>query len=230
MLVYSIFKNGKITVVNKIEYSFANEVTGKIFLKAGTYIISLQNIECTNENMIYVSIDIGDVVTGLNTTSAKKNITFTLDNDKWLNVKTNVLGTYIGTVSFNVQIEEGDTVTEYELYKGSIKTLYLNSPLLEGDTIEEKDNGIYHVHRYEEVVLDGSDDEEWYLSTSNGFGNYFTMYAVNNGDNSKFRQQLSDKLIAGVNPYSEEGTDIIGVVGSQIRLRISNITRICFIS
>ena len=41
---------------------------------------------------------------------------------------------------------------------GSTKTLYLNSPLLEGDTIEEKDGGIYHVHRYNKVVLDGSED------------------------------------------------------------------------
>ena len=39
---------------------------------------------------------------------------------------------------------------------GSTKTLYLNSPLLEGDTIEEKDGSIYHVHRYIETMLDGS--------------------------------------------------------------------------
>ena len=48
-----------------------------------------------------------------------------------------------------IQIEEGDTVTSYEPYKEYTKTLYLNSPLLEGDTIEEKDGGIYHVHRSE---------------------------------------------------------------------------------
>lgn len=49
---------------------------------------------------------------------------------------------------------------------GSTKTLYLNSPLLEGDTIEEKDGGIYHVHRYTKVVFDGSDDEGWVLHNS----------------------------------------------------------------
>ena len=53
------------------------------------------------------------------------------------------------------QLEEGDTATSYEPYKEYTKTLYLNSPLLEGDTIEEKDGGIYHVHRYKETVLDG---------------------------------------------------------------------------
>lgn len=41
---------------------------------------------------------------------------------------------------------------------GSTKTLYLNSPLLEGDTIEEKDNGIYHVHRSELVAYTEGDE------------------------------------------------------------------------
>ena len=57
------------------------------------------------------------------------------------------------------QIEEGTTITEYEQYKGYTKTLYLNSPLLEGDSIEVSGNDIVHVHRYKEVVLDGS--EAW---------------------------------------------------------------------
>ena len=56
----------------------------------------------------------------------------------------------------NVQIEEGTTATTYEPYKESIKTLYLNSPLLEGDTIEQSGNNIIHNHRYTSVVFDGS--------------------------------------------------------------------------
>ncbi len=59
----------------------------------------------------------------------------------------------VSDVNGTLQIEEGDTATSYEPYKSSIKNLYLNSPLLEGDTIEEKDNGIYHVHRYGKTVL-----------------------------------------------------------------------------
>ena len=56
------------------------------------------------------------------------------------------------------QIEEGDTATSYEPYKEYTKTLYLNSPLLEGDTIEEKDGGIYHVHRSELVAYTEGDE------------------------------------------------------------------------
>ena len=54
------------------------------------------------------------------------------------------------------QLEEGDTATTYEPYKEFTKTLYLNSPLLEGDTIEQSGNDIVHMHRYSKVVLDGS--------------------------------------------------------------------------
>ena len=57
-----------------------------------------------------------------------------------------------------IQVEEGDTATAYEPYKEYTKTLYLNSPLLEGDTIEEKDNGIYHVHRSELVAYAEGDE------------------------------------------------------------------------
>ena len=66
-------------------------------------------------------------------------------------------GTTFNESILNVQLEEGDTATAYEPYKEHTKTLYLNSPLLEGDTIEEKDGEIYHVHRYAKVVLDGSE-------------------------------------------------------------------------
>ena len=61
---------------------------------------------------------------------------------------------YSGT--FKVQIEEGAKATTYEPYKEYTKTLYLNTPLLEGDTIEQSGNDIVHVHRYGKVVLDGS--------------------------------------------------------------------------
>ena len=55
------------------------------------------------------------------------------------------------------QIEEGTVATEYEPYKESIQTVYLNSPLLEGDTIEEIDGEVYHVHRYGKTILNGSE-------------------------------------------------------------------------
>ena len=63
---------------------------------------------------------------------------------------------YSGT--FKVQLEEGTTATTYEPYKESIKTLYLNSPLLEGDTIEQSGNNIIHNHRSELVAYAEGDE------------------------------------------------------------------------
>lgn len=77
---------------------------------------------------------------------------------------------YSGT--FKVQIEEGTTATTYEPYKESIKTLYLNSPLLEGDTIEQSGNNIIHNHRYGKVVLDGSNYVPTSEKTLSSVGNY----------------------------------------------------------
>ena len=59
------------------------------------------------------------------------------------------------------QIEEGDTATTYEPYKEYTKTFYLNSPLLEGDTIEDVNGKATHVHRYNTITFDGSEDENW---------------------------------------------------------------------
>lgn len=65
----------------------------------------------------------------------------------------------------NIQIEEGTVATTYESYKEYIKTFYLNSPLLKGDTIEEINGKTTHVRRYKQDVFDGSKDEGWNVSS-----------------------------------------------------------------
>ena len=59
----------------------------------------------------------------------------------------------------SIQIEEGSASTPYEPYYGSSKTIYLNSPLLNGDELLTKDGKLYHYHKMGQVVLDGS--ENW---------------------------------------------------------------------
>ena len=86
-----------------------------------------------------------------------------------------------------VQIEEGDTATTYEPYKEYNKTFYLNSPLLEGDTIEDINGKATHVHRYGKVVLDGSNDEKWIDNASegdtiNGHSIYASVNIYSNGE------------------------------------------------
>ena len=76
------------------------------------------------------------------------------------------------------QLEEGEVATSYEPYKEYTKTLYLNSPLLEGDSIEVRGNDIYHIHRYGKVVLDGSELEYGIHEVSNDMSNVNLWYAI----------------------------------------------------
>ena len=68
---------------------------------------------------------------------------------------------------------ESDDILQYDQYDHITyktqkvqDTVHLNNPLLKGDTIEVIDGKTYHVHRYEKVVLDGSED--WKIEQING--------------------------------------------------------------
>ena len=76
----------------------------------------------------------------------------------------------------NIQIEEGAIATEYEPYKESTKIFYLNSPLLEGDTIEYINKKATHVHRYGKTILNGS--EEWIERANSGSYGYALDYSL----------------------------------------------------
>lgn len=72
---------------------------------------------------------------------------------------------------YDFSLVEGTTATTYEPYKEYTKTFYLNSPLLEGDTIEDVNGKATHVHRYNTITFDGSDDESW---SPTGYGGHAT--------------------------------------------------------
>ena len=100
----------------------------------------------------------------------------------------------------NPQIEEGTEATEYEPYKSYTKTFYLNSPLLEGDTIEDVNGVATHVKRYDKVVLDGS--ESWnYWSENTQLSEDFISFYAHPFDN--YKQNIEYKLICNtLNDYS----------------------------
>ena len=108
----------------------------------------------------YISFIITEIDSG-------DGITLNIDNDKckyiMLYTRTNsgFEEEYTNIEQCDIQLEEGDTATEYEPYFESKQTIYLNSPLLKGDEIVWKDNKIQHYHKMETIVLDGSNDENW---------------------------------------------------------------------
>ena len=130
--------------------------TSYIFLKANhTYYITNPTVE-GSEWLANIRYDRNKNFIG---ETYENNETITPKEDMYLRIKKH----NPNQLPWQIQLEEGTTATTYEPYKESIKTLYLNSPLLEGDTIEQSDNNIIHNHRYGKVVLDGSNYEGWIL-------------------------------------------------------------------
>ncbi len=182
-------------------------------LKQGTYILSLQT-GFKPSNFVDSTIFIWDK--NGNKRNAKTYDPFEIKYNEvgitWYGAVekdisiSDLVGTYI-------QIEEGSTATDYEPYKESTKTYYLNSPLLEGDTIEDNGNNVVHVHRYGEVVLDGS--ENWVESNRKRKSYYRAYFKYN----CKSGNVICDKMVS----KNVEGKDEEGIYCSRtIDLQISN--------
>ena len=116
----------------------------------------------SGENVVLMSVSDEGVpirVLAIINTVLQNYQSFTLDKDSYIDIKfENARKEY--NVS-NLQMEEGAVATPYEPYKSYTKTFYLNSPLLEGDTIEDVNGVATHVKRCGMVVFDGSEDEGW---------------------------------------------------------------------
>ena len=149
------------------QWDISNLSVGETYTIQTSRNIRIQIGEDTNTNVLVA-------------TTVANNITFTYDNKyayklrmwelDWSNVNKN-------TLQFKL----------YQSNKEYTKTLYLNSPLLEGDTIEDINGKATHVHRYGKVVLDGSNDEKWIDNagegdTINGHSIYASVNIYSNGE------------------------------------------------
>lgn len=128
--------------------------TTKTFnLNKGSYYIS-----CNESNITFLGVtlykDEKFIKEIVHTSSINNGRLFILDDDYDIYVN-------VGTVnlSLKLQIEENTQATSYEPYFEHTQTLYLNSPLLKGDELVAKEDGIYHWHKMSKVVLNGS--EPW---------------------------------------------------------------------
>lgn len=160
---------------------------------------TVKNYVSNNDIIIQFVISYKHPTTGKNTyiVSRLNKNTFTYDKS-WGAMHVycqidNILDN-ISPFTLKFQIEEGDTATTYEPYKEYTKTLYLNSPLLEGDTIEQSGNDIVHMHKYNTVTFDGSDDEKW--SDNGNIENTYFKYIYNSKTDAKKKvlTSICDKL------------------------------------
>lgn len=118
-----------------------------------------------------------------------------------------------------LQLEKNDTATEYESYKESINRFYLNSPLLEGDTIEYINGQTTHIKRYKKIVLDGSESWSDWNTEVNIETVRFKIYTYDGRSNGV---ALSDKFRTRKAPSEKHSdTEYIGLVGSGSNLFIN---------
>ena len=123
-------------------------------------------------------------------------------------------------ITYKFQIEEGSSATEYEPYKESINTFYLNSPLLKGDTIEIINGQATHVHRYKKIVLDGS-EEDW-KDWNTEVNIETTRFRIITYDGRSNGIALSDKFRTRKAPSEiHSDTEYIGLIGSNSTLFIN---------
>ena len=128
-------------------------------LSPGSYAISMHIINPSTDSNNACRVDSPDNSTIISWGNEVFTSVSSYSTNFTLNVHT-VIGVQLKLfkgATCKIQIEEGTTATTYEPYKESIKTLYLNSPLLANDLILNSGNKIQHAHRFKQLILDGSE-------------------------------------------------------------------------
>lgn len=122
-------------------------------------------------------------------------------------------------IFWNLQVEEG-TVDDpvYEPYFESTHNIYLNSPLLKGDILDCRSDGVYHVHNGCREVLDGS--RNWNPNSVSGTVNNLRFSCIIN--NIKPYSALMTDRFVNQSGYTNdvEGIFMGGVNGLDFSLYI----------
>ena len=122
-----------------------------------------------------------------------------------------VYGGHKQGVFSNIRCIEYDSADDsYEPYKGHTKTLYLNSPLLEGDTIEEINGKAIHVHRYGTMNLYDCHKNNYTVWHSDGVTNGINWFWSNTLHESKLGTYitLTDNTFSDKIAYIRQGNAI----------------------
>ena len=181
---YSLTKNIKPNTTYTVYLKAANTVYCG-FQKDSTWIKYLSSIEDINIITTNDNVDINKFAIHASS-DLRVDTCFLVEGDYSNFIFSNYDSTKVGKYKVDYKVTGKNEYT---------KTLYLNSPLLEGDTIEEKDNSIYHVHRSEKEVLDG---DEPFIKHPNETDNTLMFTCVRNNvyDDKNAEYCYSDKYIS----------------------------------
>ena len=220
---YSI--NNESIIAKRVESATSGSyfTTNRIKIPAGTYTFSGIDSSFVYANArveIYATTD-GDSKLISSISSTKLFYTHTFDKATEISfILVVTAATEIGnTYTFKPQVEVGSKNTEIVEHQEENYILEIQQEMLKGDyfDLERKKE----VHNKEKIILDGSDDENWALSSS--FSNVFTCNKPSN-----IKQYETDLICNITNNFVTSGealnssTDGIAV-GSKINFKMANI-------
>ena len=125
------------------------------------------------------------------------------------------------TERFEIQYEYGSIATEYQPYKEQLLTLTSDRPITKWDRLEKREGKWGWSYRSENVVYDGSTDENWIANESAGT-NAFSIF---NG-NTIYNTIFCNKLKRYVGAVSQIPYGSIQEVSLLIILKIENIASV----
>lgn len=125
----------------------------------------------------------------------------------------------LATTLFNpvskVQIEEGTVATPFETYFESKHNIYLNSPLLKGDVLECRGDGVYHVHNGCRKTFNGGTDEPWVLNKTDTNTVLFQIDLNPKGKDFPLITTFGKAIGSGISIKDEESVQIY-IMGTSI--------------
>ena len=179
--------------------------------------------------------DISDCYFGLsgNGTDQKDGVVWCIENGKIAKTKITSLNPYVTIFPsdettqrkilerFDIQCEFGEIKTEYQPYKEQTLTLTSDRPITKWDKLVEQDGQIGWLYQSKEIVLNGSETEEW---RKTGINDVYQLYMFDG--TYKDYEVFCDKLVnykASVNHITENS---ILANTNYLYVRISGITDI----
>lgn len=164
---------GKNLFDNKFEYGLINSLTGENSTVQNDRFRSI-NYTKVNNGVTYkfsTSVNVHEYDINKKYIKSLSSVTsFTCDFNGYIRIH-GACTLNADLTKLNIQLEEGTVATQYEPYYERTQNVYLTSPLLKGDEIVIKNDGLYHYHKMGKVVLDGNRAfSEWGTPTGNFIG------------------------------------------------------------
>ena len=178
---------------NNMYGDIAQKSKCRFLLRKGTYKLSSDYYNRTNLGYMSLVTDKEEII---------GDTTFTLDKDTYLTLRLQPVEANVPTTLTNIQIERGETATAYEAYQSR----YYKPRETEEIILRSLPNGVCDtfnlqtgelVQNIGEIVLDGSEDENWShlafsgASSTNGIADTYICYGLLLKDKGKLTVNMT---------------------------------------